>query len=133
MSWTFLQNKYSWRSKLVTYRSIGTKDRGIVSERFIALAIVAANEQLWKPLNYSILKVCGNEKWTEVIKIGVSTLLSVIQTYGEEYIVLLPKFTGVIRITWRWKRKNVSASILLPSSSNRLDEEGKLLLGMYPS
>ena len=77
-------------------QGIGTEDHGSVSGCFIALAAAAGNEQLWKPLNHSILEACGNEKRTEVRKAGVSILLSVIQALGEEYMVLLPECLPVL-------------------------------------
>jgi U3 small nucleolar RNA-associated protein 10 len=75
---------------------IGTEEHGNVSQTIAALAAAAGNEQLWKPLNYSLLEACGHEKRAEVRRAGVKTLLNIIQTLGEEYMVLLPECLPVL-------------------------------------
>lgn len=75
---------------------VGTEDEGNLSQTLTALAAAAGNEQLWKPLNYAILDACGNEKRSEVRKAGVKSLLNIIQTLGEEYMVLLPECLPVL-------------------------------------
>jgi U3 small nucleolar RNA-associated protein 10 len=57
-----------------------------------ALALVGGNEQLWKPLNQVIMEACGNDdNRSEVRRAGLLCLLELIQSLGEEYIVLLPE------------------------------------------
>ena len=55
-----------------------------------ALALVGGNEQLWKPLNQVIMEACGNDRY-EVRRAGLLCLLQLIQSLGDEYIVLLPE------------------------------------------
>lgn len=73
-----------------------TEDYGNVVNCITSLAAAAGNEQLWKPLNHSLLEACGNEKRSEVRKSGVKSLLSIIHTLGEEYMVLLPECLPVL-------------------------------------
>lgn len=61
-----------------------------------ALASAAGNEQLWKPLNYTVLDACGNRSRSEVRKAGLSCLLSLMKSLGEEYMVLLPECLPVL-------------------------------------
>lgn len=61
-----------------------------------ALASAAGNEQLWKPLNYAVLDACSNRNRSEVRKAGLSCLLSLIKSLGEEYMVLLPECLPVL-------------------------------------
>jgi hypothetical protein len=75
---------------------VGTEEQGNVSQTLTALAAAAGNEQLWKPLNYSLLEACGNNRRSEVRKTGVKSLLRIIQTLGEEYMVLLPECLPVL-------------------------------------
>ena len=75
---------------------VDTVEQGNVSQVLTALAAAAGNEQLWKPLNYSLLEACGNERRAEVRKTGVKCLLNIIQTLGEEYMVLLPECLPVL-------------------------------------
>ena len=75
---------------------VGTEDHGNVMGCLKAIATAVGNEQLWKPLNHSILEACGNEYRVEVRKAGVNCLLSMIQTLGEEYMVLLPECLPVL-------------------------------------
>jgi U3 small nucleolar RNA-associated protein 10 len=77
-------------------QGISTEDHGNVIDCITALAAAAGNEQLWKPLNHALLEACGNEKRSEVRKSGVKTLLSIIHTLGEEYMVLLPECLPVL-------------------------------------
>lgn len=74
----------------------GTVDHGNVVGCLAALATAAGNEQFWKPLNHSLLDACSNEERAEVRKAGISGLLSVIQTLGEEYMVLLPECLPIL-------------------------------------
>ncbi len=75
-------------------QGVGTE--GNVSQTLTALAAAAGNETLWKPLNHSLLEACGYERRAEVRKAGVKTLLNIIQTLGEEYMVLLPECLPVL-------------------------------------
>jgi U3 small nucleolar RNA-associated protein 10 len=88
------------RKSTTTYEmlieGVGTEEQGSVSQTLTALAAAAGNEQLWKPLNYSLLQACGNGKRAEVRKTGVKSLLNIIQTLGEEYMVLLPECLPVL-------------------------------------
>lgn len=77
-------------------QGVGTLEMGNVVGCLTALAAAAGNEQLWKPLNYAILEACGNDDRSEVRKAGVFCLLSVLQTLGEEYMVLLPECLPVL-------------------------------------
>ena len=74
----------------------GTDEYGNVISCIVALASAAGNEQLWKPLNHSLLEACGNEQRSEVRRAGIQALLSVIKTLGEEYMVLLPECLPVL-------------------------------------
>jgi U3 small nucleolar RNA-associated protein 10 len=69
---------------------------GSVTGCLTALASAAGNEQLWKPLNYAILDACGSRSRSEVRKAGLSCLLSVMKSLGEEYMVLLPECLPVL-------------------------------------
>jgi hypothetical protein len=64
---------------------------GSVVGCLVALAAAAGDEQLWKPLNHAVLQACSNELRPEVRRAGVSSLLSLIRSLGEEYMVLLPE------------------------------------------
>lgn len=74
---------------------VGTSEHGNVVGCLSALAAAAGNEQLWKPLNFSVLEACGHKR-SQVRKAGVNCLLSIIETIGEEYMVLLPECLPVI-------------------------------------
>lgn len=74
----------------------GTSESGYVAGCLTAMAAAAGNEQLWKPLNHAVLQACGNDDRPEVRKVGVQTLLSLIKTVGEEYMVLLPECLPVL-------------------------------------
>lgn len=69
---------------------------GSVVECLVALATAAGDEQLWKPLNHSVLQACSDENRLEVRKAGVSCLLSLINSIGEEYMVLIPECLPII-------------------------------------
>jgi len=77
-------------------QGVGTEDHGNVISCITSLAAAAGNEQLWKPLNHLLLEACGNEGRPEVRKSGVKALLSIIQSLGEEYMVLLPECLPVL-------------------------------------
>ena len=69
---------------------------GSVVECLVALASAAGDEQLWKPLNHSVLQACSDEGRLEVRKAGVSCLLSLINSVGEEYMVLIPECLPIL-------------------------------------
>eukprot|EP00536_Pseudo-nitzschia_multiseries_P011722 jgi/Psemu1/260091/estExt_Genewise1Plus.C_4120050 len=86
-------------SSNITFESIvqgGDTQSGSVVECLVALATAAGDEQLWKPLNHSILQACSDEKRPEVRKAGVSCLLSLINSIGEEYMVLIPECLPIL-------------------------------------
>jgi hypothetical protein len=72
------------------------EDGGSVVSCLTALAAAAGNEQLWKPLNHSVLDACGNESRSEVRQAGIACLLSLMKSLGEEYMVLLPECLPVL-------------------------------------
>jgi len=76
-------------------QGVGTLEHGNVVGCLTALAAAAGNEQLWKPLNFAVLEACGHKR-SEVRKAGISCLLFIIETIGEEYMVLLPECLPVI-------------------------------------
>jgi hypothetical protein len=57
----------------------------------VALASAAGDEQLWKPLNHVVLQACSYESRKEVRKAGVTCLLALVKSIGEEYMVLIPE------------------------------------------
>lgn len=71
-------------------------DLGCVVNCMVALALAAGDEQRWKPLNHLVLQACSHETRPEVRKAGVTCLLSLIQTIGEEYMVLIPECLPVL-------------------------------------
>lgn len=71
-------------------------ESGSVVECLVALASAAGDEQLWKPLNHAVLQACSDESRLEVRKAGVSCLLSLINSIGEEYMVLIPECLPVL-------------------------------------
>jgi U3 small nucleolar RNA-associated protein 10 len=71
-------------------------DLGNVVSCLSALANAAGNEQLWKPLNYYVLEACGNESRGEVRKAGLTCLVSLMKSLGEEYMVLLPECLPIL-------------------------------------
>lgn len=86
-------------SSTITYQSLIQGDNtesGSVVDCIVALASAAGDEQLWKPLNHSILQACGNEGRSEVRKAGVMCLASLIKSIGEEYMVLVPECLPVL-------------------------------------
>lgn len=76
-------------------QGVGTQEYGNVVGCLTALATAAGNEQLWKPLNFAVLEACGHKR-SEIRKAGVSCLLSIIESIGEEYMVLLPECLPVL-------------------------------------
>ena len=76
-------------------QGVGALEHGNVVGCLSALAAAAGNEQLWKPLNFAVLEACGHKR-SEVRKAGISCLLFIIETIGEEYMVLLPECLPVI-------------------------------------
>jgi U3 small nucleolar RNA-associated protein 10 len=77
-------------------QGVATSEHGNVVGCLTALATAAGNEQLWKPLNFAVLEACGHATRYEVRKAGVSCLLSIIETIGEEYMILLPECLPVL-------------------------------------
>jgi len=75
---------------------VGTSEHGNVVGCLTALAAAAGNEQLWKPLNFAVLEACGHATRSEVRKAGIFCLLSIIETIGEEYMILLPECLPVL-------------------------------------
>ncbi|KAL3903541.1 MAG: hypothetical protein SGILL_010406, partial [Bacillariaceae sp.] len=69
---------------------------GSVVGCIVALASAAGDEQLWKPLNHAVLQACSNSSRAEVRKAGVSCLLSLIKSVGEEYMILIPECLPVL-------------------------------------
>lgn len=76
-------------------QGVGTMEYGNIVGCLTALATAAGNEQLWKPLNFAVLDACGHKR-SEVRKAGITCLLSIIETIGEEYMVLLPECLPVL-------------------------------------
>eukprot|EP00537_Pseudo-nitzschia_pungens_P009892 CAMPEP_0172381836 /NCGR_PEP_ID=MMETSP1060-20121228/71153_1 /TAXON_ID=37318 /ORGANISM="Pseudo-nitzschia pungens, Strain cf. cingulata" /LENGTH=2325 /DNA_ID=CAMNT_0013109625 /DNA_START=9 /DNA_END=6986 /DNA_ORIENTATION=+ len=74
----------------------GDTQSGSVVECLVALATAAGDEQLWKPLNHSVLQACSDENRPEVRKAGVTCLLSLINSIGEEYMVLIPECLPIL-------------------------------------
>eukprot|EP00980_Cylindrotheca_fusiformis_P025237 scaffold13311_cov161-Cylindrotheca_fusiformis.AAC.3 len=75
----------------------GTKETsGSVVDCVVSLASAAGDEQLWKPLNHSVLQAASNEARSEVRKAGVMCLASLIRSIGEEYMVLVPECLPVL-------------------------------------
>jgi U3 small nucleolar RNA-associated protein 10 len=77
------------------YREVIVHEGGLIT-CLVALASAAGNETLWKPLNHAVLVACGNEDRTEIARAGLTCLLKLIQTLGEEYMVLLPECLPVL-------------------------------------
>lgn len=69
---------------------------GSVVGCIVGLASAAGDEQLWKPLNHVVLQACGHGSRKDVRQAGVSCLLSLIQSIGEEYMVLIPECLPVL-------------------------------------
>ena len=72
-------------------QGIGTLDHGSVSRCIVALAMAAGDESMWKPINHALLQACENSDRAEVRRAGVHCLKSVMESIGEEYMVLLPE------------------------------------------
>jgi U3 small nucleolar RNA-associated protein 10 len=86
-------------SSTITYQSIiqgDNKGLGSVVDCLVSLASAAGDEQLWKPLNHSVLQAASNEHRAEVRKAGVTCLAALIRSIGEEYMVLVPECLPVL-------------------------------------
>lgn len=87
------------QASTITYQQlvqgVGTLEYGNVVGCVTSLAAAAGNEQLWKPLNFAVLEACGHKR-SEVRKAGITCLLSIVETIGEEYMVLLPECLPVL-------------------------------------
>jgi len=77
------------------YRQLIVDDGGLIS-CIISLASAAGNDILWKSLNHSVLTACGNEDYVEIRQAGLICLFKLIQTLGEEYMVLIPECLPVL-------------------------------------
>jgi U3 small nucleolar RNA-associated protein 10 len=94
-----LQCQLPTNSSKFSYETIVQGDgveSGSVVPCIVALASAAGDEQLWKPLNHAVLQACSNEERPEIRKAGVSCLLSLIHSIGEEYMVLIPECLPVL-------------------------------------
>lgn len=89
---TATEKSYSFASLVMG----ADNDNGSVVSALVALAGAAGDESLWKPLNHCVLEACSNEHRSEVRKAGVSCLLSLVKSLGEEYMVLLPECLPVV-------------------------------------
>ncbi|KAI2507685.1 hypothetical protein MHU86_6778 [Fragilaria crotonensis] len=77
------------------YQELIVNDGGVIS-CLVSLASAAGNDTLWKPLNHAVLTACGYEERVEVQRAGLVCLLKLMQTLGEEYMVLLPECLPVL-------------------------------------
>ena len=77
------------------YHELIVQDGGLIT-CLVALASAAGNDALWKPLNHAVLVACGNEDRVEIQRAGLTCLLKLMQTLGEEYMVLLPECLPVL-------------------------------------
>lgn len=87
------------RTTAISFQNLvqgATQDSGSVVTCLTALALAAGNEQLWKPLNHAVLEACANEHRAEVRMAGITSLLSLCKSLGEEYMVLLPECLPVL-------------------------------------
>lgn len=100
--------KTSAFDKLIS--GVDTTDYGNVVGCLTAMAVAAGNEQLWKPLNHVVLQACGNDYRSEVRKVGVMTLLSLMKTIGEDYMVLLPECLPVLSELLEDENEDISAT-----------------------
>jgi U3 small nucleolar RNA-associated protein 10 len=75
---------------------VGTLDYGSVVGCMRALAMAAGDEQMWKPINHALLEACGVDDRPEVRKAGISCLKSIMESIGEEYMVLLPECLPIL-------------------------------------
>ena len=91
-------------------QGIGTLDYGSVSRCIVALAMAAGDERMWKPINQALLQACENNDRPEVRRAGVHCLKSVMESIGEEYMVLLPE--------------------CLPALSELLEDEDEMIAGL---
>ena len=73
--------------------TVSTAASGSVVGCLSALALVGGNEQLWKPLNQVVMEACSNDddNRSEVRRAGLTCLLELIKSLGDEYIILLPE------------------------------------------
>lgn len=69
---------------------------GSVVGCIVALASAAGDESLWKPLNHVVMQACSDDNRAEVRKAGVSCLLSLVKSVGEEYMVVIPECLPVL-------------------------------------
>ena len=77
------------------YHQLIVHDGGVIS-CLVSLASAAGNDTLWKPLNHAVLVACAYEERVEVQRAGLLCLLKLMQTLGEEYMVLLPECLPVL-------------------------------------
>lgn len=84
----------SYKDLVEGYSAAG--DDGSVVGCVTALAIAAGDEQLWKPLNHAVLEVAATDNRSEVRHAGLTCLISLMKTLGEEYMVLLPECLPVL-------------------------------------
>ncbi len=89
------QEKQSCSKFQQIIQGVGTLEHGNVAGCLTSLAAAAGNEQLWKPLNFAVLEACGHKR-SEVRKAGISCLLAIIETIGEEYMVMLPECLPIL-------------------------------------
>mmetsp|Transcript_2575 Transcript_2575/g.5440 ORF Transcript_2575/g.5440 Transcript_2575/m.5440 type:complete len:2560 (+) Transcript_2575:317-7996(+) len=75
---------------------VGTLDYGSVVGCIRALAMAAGDEQMWKPINHALLEACSVDDRPEVRKVGISCLKSIMESIGEEYMVLLPECLPIL-------------------------------------
>jgi len=61
-----------------------------------SLATAAGNETLWKPLNHVVLEACGSDSRSSARIAGLTCLMSLMRSLGEEYMVLLPECLPVL-------------------------------------
>ena len=77
------------------YNELIVNDGGVIS-CLVSLASAAGNDSLWKPLNHAVLAACSYEERVEVQRAGLMCLHKLMQTLGEEYMVLLPECLPVL-------------------------------------
>ena len=114
------ERKASQYQKIV--EGVNTIESGSVIGCITALASAAGNEQMWKPLNRSIVDVCGHER-PEVRKVGLTTLLSLLKKIGEEYTPLLPECMPVLSELLEDDVEEIS------TLAREIQHEGEELLG----
>jgi hypothetical protein len=77
------------------YYELIVQDGGLIS-CLVSLASAAGNDILWKPLNHAVLNACGMEGRVEIQRAGLTCLLKLMNTLGEEHMVLLPECLPVL-------------------------------------